>query len=84
MTDVGSNNPPTHERLLVIGVMDSHSYNFAKCATTAKWPYILFNLVIAAVFPPWPCVTHTQMVTFADDQLIKSIWLAGPGCYLPS
>lgn len=34
---------------------------------------MLFNLVIAAVFPPWPCVTHTQMVTFADDQLIKSI-----------
>lgn len=36
MTDVGSNNPPTHERLLVIGAMDSHSYNFAKCATTTK------------------------------------------------
>jgi len=58
-----------------------------------------FSEIIADVLPPWHCVnTHLnapdqqtaktsafmEALTPADDQLIKSIWSAAPGCYIPS
>ena len=57
-----------------------------------------FSEIIADVFPPWHRVsTHlnaagqqtgktfafAEVLTPADDQLIKCIWLAAPGCYVP-
>ena len=58
-----------------------------------------FSMIIADVFPPWHCVNtylnapdqqiaktlaFLKVVTLADDQLLKGIWLAAPGCYLAS
>ena len=41
-----------------------------------------FSSVIADVFPPWHCVnTHEWS---RPEILIKYIWLATPGCFLPS
>jgi len=54
---------------------------------------------LADVFPPWHCVNmhlnvpdqqtaktsaFTEVITLADDHLIKCIWLAAPECYSPS
>ena len=54
-----------------------------------------FSKIIADVFPHWHCVnTHLnapdqqtgktsafiEVLTLTDDQLIKCIWLAAPGC----
>jgi len=55
-----------------------------------------FPKSIADVFPLWYCVnthlkvadlqtkkTFIEALTPADIQLIKCIWLAAPGCFLP-
>jgi len=57
------------------------------------------NSGFSKIFPPYCCVnTHLsapdqqiaktsafiKMLAIADDQLIKCIWLAAPGCYLHS
>jgi len=56
-----------------------------------------FSKIIADVFPPWNCVnTHhdaadqqtakmsafIEVLTLADHQLMKCIWLGALGCYL--
>lgn len=56
-----------------------------------------FSKIIVDVFPHWHYVntrvsapdqktakTFLEVVTLADDELIKSIWLAALGYFLPS
>jgi len=63
------------------------------------WRWFYFCVIGAGVFPPWHCVNtklnasdqqtnetaaFIEALTLADDQIIKCIYLAATGCYLPS